>query len=303
MKLLVSLCNKKASVDREREKKMLYPEVFLLEVNTETEEVRPIKIRWWTWKPKGVTGILPFRDGFLCLLQAKKHKLFWLDRDYKVKKRWALRMVKDGHSLAEMEGKIYIASTGSDSIVEFIPETGEERTFWKENSSERDTIHVNSMVWVDGHMIISAFGRKSGDQWITARKGFLMDIHTGEKIKDSLFHPHTLLKTEEGIFFCESANKRVVSIDGSDMLDIKGGYVRGLVIKEDQIAVGISHARKRSKSTGRPNRMDDELMKSFQTGCGIKIYKRCGQKINDAKFVKFIDLYPYSNEIYDIVLI
>lgn len=303
MRLIVSLCNKKASVDREREKKMLYPDVFLLEVNTETEEVKPIKIRWWTWKPKGITGLAPYNDGFLCLLQAKPHKLFYISKQYKIIKKWVLKKVKDAHSLVVRGNNIYIASTGNDSIIEFIPETDEERIFWREGLSEEDTIHVNSMVWSDDHMIISAFGKKSGDQWITARQGFLMDIHTGTKIRDSLFHPHTLLKSKKDIFFCESANRKVHSMNGNEVLNIRNGYVRGLLITEDEIAVGISYARRRSKSTGRPNQMDDELMRSFQAGCGIKIYKKYGSKINEAKFIKFIDLYPYSNEIYDVIQI
>jgi len=130
-----------------------------------------------------------------------------------------------------------------------------------------------------------------------------MDIHTGEKIKDSLFHPHTLLRTEQGLFFCESARKRVVSMDEPDILDIEKGYVRGLLITRDEIAVGVSHARKRSKSTGKLNKMDDELMRSFRSGCGVKIYKRYGKKLKESEFLKFIDLYPFSNEIYDLILI
>lgn len=303
MKLIVSLCNKKASVEKERGEKMLYPGIFLLEVNTEDGSIRPIKVRWWTWKPRGVTGLVSYKDGFLCLLQAKIHKLFWFDKNYKVRKRWILKKVKDGHSLVTKNGKVYIASTGNDSIVEFDPETEEERVFWKENSFGKDTIHLNSMIWDDDHMIISAFGKKAGDQWMSARNGYLMDIKTGKKIRDSLFHPHTLLKNREGIFFCESARKKVLSMDGSDSLDIGKGYVRGLLITEEEIAVGISHARRRSKSTGRLNRMDNELMHSFRSGCGIKVYKRCGKKLKKSRLIRFVNLYPFSSEIYDLISI
>ena len=303
MKFIVSLCNKKASVDRTREEKMLYPDVFLLEVDSEKEEIRPIKIRWWTWKPKGITGLALYKDGFLCLLQAKIHKLFYIDKRYRVKKRWSLKKVKDGHSVFVWNDKIYIASTGNDSIIEFLPDKGEEKIFWQENSMGMDTIHINSMVWHNDQMIISAFGKKEGDQWITAKSGFLKNIHKEELIKESLFHPHTLTKTPEGIFFCESAKRRIMSIDGNDALDVGKGYVRGLLITEDKIAVGISHARKRSKSTGKLNDMDNKLMRSFQSGCGIKIYKRYGKRLTDTVFVKFINLYPYSNEIYDLLLI
>jgi len=303
MKLIVSLCNKKASVDKIREKKMLYPNVFLLEVDTEKEQIKPIEIRWWTWKPKGVTGLYPYKDGFLCLLQAKTHKLFYIDKKYRVKGKWPLKKVKDGHSIVVWKDKIYIASTGNNSIVEFLPDKNEEKIFWQYNSSETDTIHVNSMVWHNDQMIISAFGKKDGDQWITARNGFLKNIHEERIIKSSLFHPHTLIKTPEGIFFCESAKKRIMPINGYDALNVEKGYVRGLLITKDEIAVGISHARTRSKSTGKLNDMDSELMKSFQSGCGIKIYKRRGSKLRDAEFVKFIDLYSYSNEIYDLISI
>ncbi len=303
MRFIVSLCNKKAAVERERDEKMLYPGVFLLEIDSETDTINPIKVRWWSWGSRGVTGLMPYKEGFLCLLQAKRHRLFWLDKNYKVKKSWRLKRVKDGHSLAVKDDKIYIASTGNDSIVEFIPETGEERIFWKENSMERDSIHMNSMIWMGSHMIISAFGKKAGEQWITARNGFLMNIHTGQKIKDSLFHPHTLLKTEQGVFLCESAKKRVIALNEADILDVERGYVRGLLITEDEIAVGISHARRRSKSTGKLNRLDDELMSSFRNGCGIKIYRRHGKRLRESEFVKFIDLYPFSNEIYDLILI
>ncbi len=300
MRLLVSLCNKRASL--EREDKVLYPTVFLLEVDTQNNTITPIKIRWWTWKPKGVTGLSRYKDGFICLLQAKKHKLFYIDKSYKVKKRWTLNMVKDGHSVTVKDGRIYIASTGNDSIVEFIPEKKEERLYWKASSDNKDTIHLNSLLWVKDQLIVSAFGKRQGEEWITARNGFIMDITKGQIIKNSLFHPHTLVKTEEGIFLCESAKKRVISFEGEDELSLDKGYIRGLAISKEEIAVGISHARKRSKSTGRLNRVDDKLMQSFRSGCGIKVFKRKGACLKDAEFSKFIDLYPYGNEIYDIIL-
>jgi len=304
MKLIVSLCNKKASVEKERGHKMLYPGVFLLEVDTYTGSIRPIRIRWWTWKPTGVTGLTKYKDGFLCLLQAKAHRLFYIDRrSYKVKKRWKLKTVKDGHSIAVKDGKIYIASTGNDSIVEFSPDTGEEKIYWRMNNGQKDTIHMNSIIWFNGSMIVSAFGKKAGEQWITAKNGFLMDVTKSKIIKNSLFHPHTLLSIEEKIYLCESARKRVISADGEDILELDKGYVRGLVITEDEIAIGISHARKRSKSTGRQNKMDDELIQSFRSGCGIKVFERRGKEIGNAKFKRFIDLYAYSSEIYDLLLV
>ncbi len=303
MRLIVSLCNKKASVEKERGAKMLYPGVFLLEVDTHTGAIRPIKIRWWSWKPTGVTGLTRYRDGFLCLLQAKVHKLFYIDRNYKVKKRWRLKKVKDGHSIAVKDEKIYIASTGNDSIVEFFPDTGEERIYCRIGAGEKDTVHLNSIIWFNNSMIVSAFGKKEGDQWITAKDGFLMNITEKKIMKKSLFHPHTLISTEGKIYLCESARKRVISADGKDVLELDKGYVRGLVITEDEIAVGISHARKRSKSTGKLNKADDELLQSFRSGCGIKVFERVGTGLADAKFKKFIDLYAYSNEIYDLLLL
>ncbi len=303
MKLIVSLCNKKASVNKERDTKMLYPNVFLLEVDTEKEQVKPIKINWWTWKPKGITGLAPYKNGFLCLLQAKSHKLFYIDKKYTLIKKWKLNKVKDGHSIVVYNEKIYIASTGNDSIVEMHPDTSTEQIFWQANNNKKDTIHLNSIIWHEDEMIISAFGQKSGDRWITAKNGFLKNIHKDKIIKNHLFHPHTILKTSDGIFFCESARKRIVNLDNNNILSLKAGYVRGLAITDEEIAIAISHARKRSKSTGKLNDMDDELMKSFQVGCGINVYKRYGNEINKAKFTKFIDIYPFSNEIYDLLLI
>jgi len=303
MKLIVSLCNKKASVEKERGCKMLYPKVFLLEVDTDDETIKPIKVRWWTWGPTGVTGLTKYKDGFLCLLQAKTHRLIYVGRDYKVKKRWKLRKVKDGHSIVVRDGKVYIASTGNDSIVEFCPDTGEERFYWRMNDGEKDTVHINSIIWVKNSMLISAFGKKAGDQWITARNGFLMDITKERVIKEALFHPHTLTTAGKRIYLCESAKKRIISVNEEDMLELDKGYVRGLVITKDEVAVGISHARKRSKSTGRQNKMDDQLIQSFRSGCGIKVFAKKGEKLSNAEFKKFIDLSAYSNEIYDLLLI
>ncbi len=294
MRLLVSLCNKKESIKR----KLLYPKVFLLEVDTETGKIKPIKIRFWIWKPKGVTGIARYREGFVFVVQAKKHRLFYVDKNYRVKKRWKLEKVKDAHSICVNDGKIYIASTGNDSIIEFSPETGKEKIFYREGDSKEDTIHINSLVWEKDKLIISAFGKKDGERWFSAKNGFLKNIHDGRIILDSLFHPHTLVKTEEGIFFCESAKKRVLSLDGSFILNIEKGYVRGLAIKEGEICVGISHARERSKSTGKKNDLSDPLIRSFQAGCGIMVFRKKGKK---AEFLKFIDLYPYSNELYDLI--
>jgi len=297
MRLIVSLCNKKKSVIKERKEKILYPKVFLLEVDTETERIRPIKINWWTWKPKGVTGLAKYKDGFLCLLQAKRHKLFFLDKNYKVKKKWSLKYVKDGHSLLVKDEKVYIASTGNNSIVEFLPEKGEEKIYWRANNEEKDTLHINSIAYFEGNLVISAFGKKEKENWLCSKNGYIFDVTNGRIIKDELFHPHTLISKDGELFFCESAKRKIRSLK-KDLLQIDKGYVRGLAIYGNEIVFGISHARRRSKSTGRLNDMNDSLIRSFQAGCGIWICRKIGE---DFQLVRFINLFPYSNEIYDIL--
>ncbi len=158
-------------------------------------------------------------------------------------------------------------------------------------------MHINSIAYLDGNLVISAFGKKEKDNWLYSKNGYILDITDGKVIKNGLFHPHTLISKNGKLFFCESARRKIRSLE-EDLLQIEKGYVRGLAIYKDEIAFGISHARKKSKSTGRMNDMNDNLIRSFQAGCGIWIYKKVK---GDFQPVKFIDLFPYSNEIYDIL--
>src|SRR5581483_5589453 len=139
------------------------------------------------------------------------------DRQYQVKDVWPLELVKDGHSVAVRAGKAYIASTGTDTIVEFDPDYG-ERVYWKANELGHDTIHLNSLFWNQGNLYATAFGPKKGEVWRSADEGYLMNITTEAVIAAPLYHPHSACAVQgcddAGIYFCESQRMAVGRADG-----------------------------------------------------------------------------------------
>ena len=119
MKLLVSINNKNRAEGTE------LPGVFLLEVDTKTKDVTPVRLRHQSiLKAIGISGLSRYRDGFVAVMQSYPTQLVHFNEHYNVLNVWYLYLVRDGHSVCAVDNKIYDASAGTDSVVEIEPGTG-----------------------------------------------------------------------------------------------------------------------------------------------------------------------------------
>lgn len=280
---------------------MKLPSTFIFECDTDSGNVRPVKCRWWFWgkRPKGVTGLCHYRDGILAVFNSSPSQLVYLSLpDYRMINRWVLKLGHSPHSITVYDDKAYIANTGMDGIIEFDITTKTETIYWRDNGGGRDSIHINSLFWHNGELYASAFGTKpTGGMWSDAKQGYVINLGTGEKVIFPIYHPHSARWALDSVFWCESSYQRVVSSTYGVLEGIRG-YARGLVVTESQLVVGVSTGRRKSKSTGAD--MSESSLR-FQANCGIEYYSWHANDLADSKLQGYIDMYPWGNEIYDIL--
>lgn len=298
MKLLASLCN----VHRTHAP----PRIALLEIDPEMVEApSPIAIDHPdAGNVIGITGLARHGDLVAAVLQAAPSKVALLDKNYELKAWYTTTNVRDGHSLTSFEGKLFIVSSGTDSLVELDPVTGRERVIWKIGTEAKDNHHLNSVIVDAGRLLVSGFGPKKGELWSSADDGFVIDVATGEKVVQPIYHPHSLVARHGHLYWCVSSGVEVMGTDGL-RLDTEHGYCRGLAFAGANLFVGSSKARTRSKSTGKilsnvgDNPADHRLVEG---GCEVlryefdsttRSYQRRGSQALDA----------FGGEIYDLLTI
>lgn len=292
MHTLVSLCNRHS--DRYKEKR----EIFLLRVNIESAEVHtvplPHELVMDAW---GMTGIAARPGGYVCVLPPAF--VLYLSEDLQAQSLHQLTLMRDGHSIVHHGGNCYVASTGNDTIIEFSPDTGES-IFWQATDGNADTIHVNSLLWDDAGCWVTAFGPKNGPLWRSAEQGYLLNILTGERLMEGVYHPHSLIKADDTYYLCESSRMRIRSTAGHDV-SVPRGYLRGLAIENGWMLAGSTKGRRRSKSAS--GVIDNSADPGISAGeCGISVYRMRGPDVPPEP-ERFIDLSEYADEIYDIIVV
>lgn len=294
MKILVSLCNRHAARYRDEGLR----EIYLLRIDTSTQSIDPIQLpREVTQGTLGMTGISRRECGYVCMLTSSS--LLYLGEDLEVQRSYQLTTVYDGHSLAYFDGRCYIVSSATDSIIEFSPEDG-EKVFWRANSVGTDSIHLNAILRDDDGWWVTAFGPKTGPLWSSAEQGYLLNVSTGERRMTALYHPHSVVSSDGTLYLCESSRMRVRSTHGLDVY-IPRGYLRGLAVELGCMLVGCTRGRKNSKSTGAV--IDNSADPGELCGePGLAIY-RTGKSPKDVEFDSFIGIGEFGDEVYDIVVI
>jgi hypothetical protein len=291
MRCLVSICNK-GPAGRFRA-----PGTFLLDVDLDRAGIRPVRLDHPRSRAElGVTGLARYQDGIL-LVPQNARQLVRLDARLTVSDVWDVPEVTGGHSIAVSGSKAWVVCARTDSIVEFEPDSG-ARWYWRANTGGADTLHMNSALWVDDTLYLSAFGPKADPQgpWSSATNGYILDVATGRRIAGPIRHPHTLVDYDGQLYWCESAGMAVCGQSGQ-RLDVGRGYVRGLVIDAGHVIVGISKGRNMSVSTGR--RIVARVFR--QTECAILVYRHDTVCLANSPLVAEISLADYGDEIYDIL--
>ena len=153
----------------------------------------------------------------------------------------------DLHDVLIEEESLFVVDTHNNQVSEFCLLNMEKVNSWG-LPGEPDSAHMNSVVFYQGRLLASIFGRfaknreyKSG----TLGFGQVIDVKTGEVFIDGLSQPHSLTACGELLYLCnsEESELRVYRGDQIKKSIPLEGYTRGIAISRNKIYVGISLSR------------------------------------------------------------
>lgn len=230
----------------------------------ESATLQPLKLPAATQAFKGITGIAE-SDRYLyavAQLRPREGERFTTKSALLVFSRKTLDLasvyefqgVLDGHSLALSGERMYVASSGTDQIVELEVRGAEvlsERPYLQAAQGHlADMNHINGLCDSPDGLIMSAFGLRTDPSWSSATNGFILDVKRRERIRSGLQHPHSPFALGRSIIFCESRKTSVQTVAG-DRRQILPGYTRGICKWGNELCVATSVGRKTSRSTGK----------------------------------------------------
>lgn len=169
------------------------------------------------------------------------------DTDGRVRYRLALPEVRNGHDVRVSGGLIVAVSTGENRI-RWYDGFGRQARDWKADG-EGDAWHLNCLWPAEGGMYVSAFGAfRNHRDWHNRGEmcGFVLDLVSGERVMDGLYHPHSPRYIDNRWVVCDSGTGTLVGQkNGTGRLHRVplGGYPRGMACDEDHLYVGVSMLR------------------------------------------------------------
>ena len=152
----------------------------------------------------------------------------------------------DLHDLLVANNRIYAAVTEENSVVSF-DESYNMVDRWS-LQGEKDSSHLNSIVFYQGSLLASVFGRferhreyKEG----TLGCGEVIDIISGETFIKGLSQPHSLTVVDDKLYVCSSEDRELRIYHGHALFKKISvpGYARGLAVGDKSIYIGLSMSR------------------------------------------------------------
>lgn len=274
----------------------------LAALNTETNEhiwIFNKTISKITEHGHGVAGIKKIENKYLIAYQSRPVVFVFLNEDFSFLSSFSTKDIDDIHSISYFNKEIYVASTGNDSVFQLITDNNynivsvkkvwrHEKSNLKENS---DQLHVNSICHFKNSLYISCFGHSPGEKYDKDnKKGHIIDIKSNKVIYKDVGQPHSLNLVDNNLCFLESAEGVLHFIDGPK-INI-GEYLRGMSTMNNEIYIGISGKRIKSKSK---NTLNFKLTSKEEKAEIVVLDK------NTLNVKKNIQLGTYGNEIYDII--
>jgi hypothetical protein len=291
---LVSFCNLPASY---------HHALVCLEVTPDKKKAfycEPAAIKTINKPIRSVTGLAVNSNGvFFMFLSEGAFYLAALKReDLTLAYYQELPEVKDGHSILAVGDNLYVVSTGTDEVLRYTLAGNEVRdpeVFWRASNSGADTHHVNSIMEINAEIFVSAFGPKEGVLWSSAVNGYIHNITSDTRVKEGIYHPHSLSKMNGMLYYCDSSRKALCSLEKNQFK--VDGYARGIAwLSDESVCVGSSIGRRISKSTGLIANPADPGEVAGRSKISIG-------NINDQRVIAEFDLSRFGPEIYDILLL
>ena len=155
--------------------------------------------------------------------------------------------VNDVHDILFSNDEYVLVSTGNNSIY-WHDRFGNVNNIWKA-TGDGDAWHLNCLFKTNGKLFASAFGEYySHREWAENinKNGFIMDLHTKEKVMDNLSGPHSPRFIIDKWVVCEShIHSLSIQNSSNEVKKIKlNGFTRGLAYDSQYYYVGESINRK-----------------------------------------------------------
>ena len=300
MWILISFCN---SIKRSKHySKFGWSQIAAL--NLETRQINFLRIPQII-NPQGFTGIT-HDDKFIYIVTQGKKQAYLLRLQ---KKGLKIDLVKktghiaDPHSMILFENRLYVVSTGTNTIEVFSPETLEYLgRYWQYPSTTTfcDQVHLNSLFVSKSQLWTSAFGPKTDEKWSSAAKGALINTTNNSQLY-TIYHPHSATYHQNSFYYCESWTGSIFRNENV-IKKIEGSYLRGLDVNSDYLIIGVSSGREKSKSRGVIN--DPSEAGRYNSFSGIVVQDRKQRKELYFDLSQYSpEIYQYTREIYSLKLI
>lgn len=289
-KFLVSFCNQSTPSQGN---------VALIDVERQTTTTVPLNMY-------GVTGIKISSDKkyLFAIYQSSPTIINIVSlEDLRLVRQQVLSEVHDAHGAYLDHNLLYVTSTGTDCIelYQFDPKTVSfsfVKTFWKpEENSHSNNHHLNSIYKKGVDFFITMY---YSEKPATAndRKGYVYNISQNKRVENipDIYHPHSLVVVDHDFWYCESVTQTVKKGSETVLQFSNNGYIRGLAVSDDLIALGVSSFRSVSRSSQKINNYAD-------AGVPMKI---CKVKIFDRKTLAQLavfNFYPEHTEVFGIVAV
>lgn len=208
--------------------------------------------------------------GFPC----RPHSIVCLDHDFNiVSEAWVQQLgMSDLHDIMIYRDRLYVVDTFGNRVVVFdVRDEGGEGALpfarwyikpccvWKDpRALEPDAVHLNSICVHNGKVLVSALGRFQGFRDYEGRgdDGCILDItrcfgpfdtREGNESEPNLVcsglrDPHSLVSYQGELYFAEARRRRVHK-GGGILASFQRGYVRGVLLEEEFVWIGVSASR------------------------------------------------------------
>ena len=198
------------------------------------------------------TGLSANENEFVRLLRCKNEAEDCTVRIYAIGasiRNHRLSGLQDGHDVLRL-GDGYAAISASTNAIVWFDGSGTvtRRIVFP---GDRDAWHVNSLLFIEGKLLASAFGRfihhRQWDSDARIGEGIVFEVETGADVLTGLTCPHHPRKSGRTWVVCNSGERELVEIDTATGVFVRrlplSGWTRGLAVTDALFFVGITPPR------------------------------------------------------------
>jgi hypothetical protein len=155
------------------------------------------------------------------------------DQDLKILDFYSVGLISP-HQLDSFLGSIWVCDTGNDRLIQYNPDTSSHLVIPFHPTLGRDLHHLNSVTYYND--LIYLLFHKRGDSEIVSYNPKTWEEVGRYKAGNQA---HNLFEVNGKLWFCDSANSLLRSLDDSENILVRG-FPRGVTVLNNRLYVGCS---------------------------------------------------------------